>query len=179
MARQECASRIQLWTIAVLAAALLPNWALSAAARGVSNSDTAPAIAVNDYEVDGVEVALLSVTRISDGSITVKWQYRNKTNEPKLLGEAFKGMGSSEAYSLIWDAYLTDIRNNTKYPVLKDTRGEPVGSAHAGRKVVTLKPKQTLNQWAKFRTPPKDTTKISVYIPGVQPFEEVSITDQK
>jgi len=76
-------------------------------------------------------------------------------------------------------AYPTDIRNNTKYPLLKDTRGEPVGSAHAGGKAVTLKPKQTLNQWAKFRTPSKDTTKISVYIPGVQPFEDVAISEEK
>jgi hypothetical protein len=55
-------------------------------------------VAVNDYEVDGVEVGLLSVKRISDGSLTVKWEYRNKTNEPKRLAENFDGMGSSAAW---------------------------------------------------------------------------------
>lgn len=71
-------------------------------------------IAVNDYEVDGVPVALLSVKRISDGSLTVKWEYRNKTNEPKPLGESFDEMGSSEAYSLVWHAYLADSRHKIK-----------------------------------------------------------------
>src|SRR5712692_2143587 len=56
----------------------------------------AKAIAVNDYEVGGVQVALLSVKRISDGTVTVKWEYRNKTTQAKPLGESFTGMGWSE-----------------------------------------------------------------------------------
>jgi hypothetical protein len=136
------------------------------------------AIAVNDYEVDGVVVALLSVKRISDGTLTVKWEYRNKTDQPKTLGESFKGMGWSEPFSLVYDAYVVDARNRMKYPVLKDTRGDLVAGKHPGkRKAVVLEAKQTLGAWAKFVAPPADAKKISVFIPGTQPFEDVAITE--
>jgi hypothetical protein len=132
-------------------------------------------LAVSDYEVDGVQVELLSVQRVSDGTITVRWQYRNTTDQPKQLGESFKGMGWSEPFSLVYDAYLVDARGKMKYPVLKDDRGGLVAGKHAGRKVVTLGPKRTLGAWAKFAAPPAAATKISVFIPGAQPFEEISI----
>ena len=136
------------------------------------------AIAVNDYEVDGVQVALLSVKRISDGTVTAKWEYRNKTGEDKRLGESFKGMGWSEPFSLVYEAYLVDARNNMKYPVLKDTRGDLVAGKHPGtRKVVVLGPHKTMGEWAKFHAPPADAKKISVFIPGTQPFEDVPITE--
>jgi len=137
----------------------------------------AHAIATSSYEVEGVEVALLSVRRISDGSITVKWEYRNTTDQPKKLGQSFEGMGSSEAYSLNWHAYLADARNKMKYPVAKDQRGDPVAGKHAPGKVVLLGPKKTLGTWAKFISIPPEVKKISVFIPGVDPFEDVDITE--
>jgi hypothetical protein len=105
--------------------------------------------------VDGVEVALLSVKRISDGSLTVKWEYRDRTHEPKRLGESFDGMGSSEAYTLVWHAYLADSRNKIKYPMAKDQRGTPVAGRHGPRKVVLVEPKQTMGTWAKFINVPQ------------------------
>jgi hypothetical protein len=163
--------------LAVLSSLLMLAGAVELSAYQKEGSP-ASAIAVNDYEVDGVEVALLSVKRISDGTLTVKWQYRNKTNQPKKLGESFKGMGWSEPFSLVYDAYVVDARNKTKYPVLKDTRGDLVAGKHPGtRKVVVLEPKQTLGAWAKFAAPPADAKKISVFIPGTQPFEDVGISE--
>jgi len=147
---------------------------------GVATSQTQEspkAIALNDYEVEGVKVALLSVKRISDGSLTVKWEYRNTTSQPKNLGESFAGMGSSEAYSLNWHAYLTDSRNKVKYPVAKDERGTPVASKHAAGKVVVLAPGKTMGTWAKFINIPPDVKKISVFIPGADPFEDVDISE--
>jgi len=43
------------------------------------------AIAVQDHEVEGVEVALLEVKRASGNTVTIRWQYRNKTAEKKPL----------------------------------------------------------------------------------------------
>ncbi len=136
------------------------------------------AIAVSDYEVEGVEVALLSVKRVSDGTLTVKWEYRNKTDKPKRLGESFKGMGWSEPFSLVYDAYLVDAHNKMKYPVVKDTKGNLVAGKHGGHgKVFVLEPKKTLGTWAKFIAVPPDVKIISVFIPGAQPFEDVPISD--
>ncbi len=136
-----------------------------------------PPIAVSDHEVDGVEVALLSVKRISDGTLTVKWEYRNKANEAKRLGESFDGMGWSEPYSLVYHAYLVDARNRTKYPVLKDAKGNLLAGKHGPGKIVVLGPGRTVAAWAKFAAPPADVRKISVFIPGAQPFEDVPIAE--
>jgi hypothetical protein len=138
----------------------------------------AAALGVGDYEVDGVEVALLSVKRVSDGTLTVKWEYRNKAEKPEKLGESFKGMGWSEPFSLVYDAYLVDARNRMKYPVVKDTKGNLVAGKHGGKgKVFVLEPGRTLVTWAKFIAVPPDVKKISVFIPGVAPFEDVPIGD--
>jgi hypothetical protein len=72
-------------------------------------------IATNAYEVEGVEVALLSVKRISNGSLTVTSEYRNTTGQPKRLGESFTGMGSSEAGSLVYFSYLADAKTKIEY----------------------------------------------------------------
>ena len=134
-------------------------------------------LATADYEVEGVEVALLSVKRVSDGTLTVKWEYRNKTDKPKELGASFGGMGWSEPFSLVYHAYVVDARNRMKYPVLKDEKGNLVAARHAGRKTVVLGPKQTIGTWAKFAAPPTDAKKISIFIPGTQPFEEIPISE--
>jgi len=87
-------------------------------------------------------------------------------------------MGWSEPFSLVYHAYLVDARNRTKYPVLKDNRGNLVAGKHGGPgKVVVLAPGKTLGTWAKFAAPPADARKISVFIPGVQPFEDVPVSE--
>jgi len=171
-------------TVPFLPLALSLSWmvsGLASEARGSGPAEkgaTPAALAVSDYEVSGVEVALLSVKRVSDGTLTVKWEYRNKTGEPKKLGESFKGMGWSEPFSLVYDAYLLDARNKMKYPVLKDTEGNLVAGKHGGHgKVFVLEPKKTLGTWAKFIAVPSNVKKISVFIPGAQPFEDVPIGD--
>lgn len=154
---------------------------LASEARGTGpeeKSGTPPAIAVGDYEVPGVEVALLSVKRVSDGSLTVKWEYRNKTDSPKKLGESFKSSDRNKPYCLVYNAYLVDARNKMKYPVAKDARGDLVAGKHGGHKnVFVLAPRKTLETWAKSLAVHAGVRKISVFIPGVQPFEDVAISD--
>ncbi|MGE5344798.1 MAG: hypothetical protein ACM3JH_02495 [Acidithiobacillales bacterium] len=165
----------------VLALSLSAATALATERKGSGPAEkeaAQAAIATGDYEVPGVEVALLSVKRVSDGTLTVKWEYRNTTDQPKRLGESFKGMGWSEPFSLVYDAYLVDAKNRMKYPVVKDTRGDLVAGKHPGRsKVVVLGPKKTLGTWAKFMAVPASVKTISVFIPGTQPFEDVAIGD--
>ena len=134
-----------------------------------------PCCGVHAYEIDGVEVALMSVERNNPNEITVRWQYRNTTEEPKKIGESFHGMGSSEAFSLVWDAYVVDPIAKVKYPILKDNKGTPVGARHDGRKTVTLAGTQTKAVWAKFQVP-EGHGKLTVYLPGTEPFENVNVS---
>jgi hypothetical protein len=158
-------------TVLLLAVALMAS-----GGRQTSGKAAAKQLGVHAYEVDGVDVALLSVERTSGNTITVRWQYRNTTTEAKKLGESFHGMGSSEAYSLVWDAYVVDTGARIKYPVLKDTEGEPVGARHGGRKVVVLPAKGTTTVWAKFSVP-AGVQRVTVFLPGVEPFEDMSISE--
>lgn len=167
---------VRMAPIVLLLLLVLPETKLSLAAAP-QNAGSESSLGTSDYEVDGVQVVLLSVKRISDGTLTVKWEYRNTTDQPKKLGASFEGMGSSEMFSLVWHAYLVDAPHRTKYPVVKDERGNPVAARHAAGKVVVLGPKKTLGVWAKFIAVPMETKKISVFIPGTQPFEDVPIQD--
>jgi hypothetical protein len=137
------------------------------------NGIRASGLAVRPYEINGVEVVLLSVQRTSGDTITVRWQYRNTTDQPKKVGESFGGMGSSEAFSLVWDAYILDGR--TRLGVQKDASGALMAARHGSGKVVTVAAKETLSAWARFAAPPIAVTKITVVVPGVEPFENVVI----
>jgi hypothetical protein len=117
------------------------------------------------------------VKRISDGSITATWEYRNTTDEAKRLGASFTGMGSSEAWSLVYHSYLADARSEVEYPVAKDIHGEPVGAKHGAGKVVVLPPHKTMSVWAKFLSVPQTLAEISVFVPGCAPFEDVPVTE--
>lgn len=133
-----------------------------------------PGLATQEHEVGGVDVVLLEVKRASGDTLTVRWQLRNKTQENK---ELTKGTGSwSDAYRLSLDAYLIDPRNKKKYLVLKDEKGNPIAAKHEAKmKGIGLAPGQSLTTWAKFPAPPANVEKISVYLPGVQPFEDIPI----
>ena len=152
----------------------------TAPAAGNTNAGSAaaakPELGVHDYEVDGVEVALLSAVRSSGDTITLRWQYRNKTDQPKEIGKSFQGMGSSEAFSLVWAAYMLDVSTKKRYGVLEDSSGHPVAASHGGGKVVVLEPKGTTSVWAKFAAPPAAVQHIAVFVPGVvEPFEDVPL----
>jgi hypothetical protein len=70
-----------------------------------------------------------------------------------------------------------DDETRTKYPVMTDEKKEPVAPKHGGvNEYIYLAPHKTLKTWAKFAAPPAETKTISVYIPRVEPFENVPIT---
>jgi hypothetical protein len=132
-------------------------------------------LGTQEHEVGGVDVVLLEVKRASGDSLTLRWQLRNRTQENKELA---KPTGSwSDAYRLSLDAYLIDPGNKKKYLVLKDEKGNPVAGKHEMKKGgINLAPGQTLNTWAKFPAPPTNVGKISIYLPGVPPFEDIPIS---
>jgi hypothetical protein len=132
-------------------------------------------LGVQEHEVGGVDVALLEVKRMSGDTLTVRWQFRNKTQESKNLT---KGGGSwSDPYLLSYSAYLIDPVNRKKYLLLRDESGNPIAAKHETKQWnISLAPGQTLTTWAKFPAPPANVEKVSVYLSGVAPFEDIVIS---
>ena len=140
----------------------------------LANAQTDPKpIAIHEHEISGVDVALIEVSRTGPETVTVKWEYRNKTKAPIPL--ATHSSGWSDPYRLSWDTYLTDEATNAKFPVLKDSDGHPIAAVHGKTfdKIVlgTVKPLKT---WAKYNVP-ANVKKVTVVITGVEPFERVAI----
>jgi len=139
-----------------------------------ANAQTDPKpIAIHEHEISGVDVALLEVSRTGPETVTVKWEYRNKTKAPIPL--ATQSSGWSDPYRLSWDTYLTDETTNAKFPVLKDSDGHPIAAVH-GKPVdkIVLGTVKPLKTWAKYNVP-TNVKKVTVVITGVEPFERVAI----
>jgi hypothetical protein len=143
-----------------------------------SESAAAPAkaIAVHPFRVDGVDVALLEVTRTAPEVVTVKWEYRNKNAKPAELAADSKGW--SDPYRLSWDAYLLLPDGKTKVPVMKDSDGRPVAGAVGRPNQLTISalPRKPLGTWAKYPVP-AGTPSVTIAIVGADPFESVPISE--
>lgn len=149
---------------------------LLVAAGGTVVLTAAPAanLGVHEHQVGGVDVTLLEVKRTSGDMINVRWEYHNKTSEKKQLTD--QRTGWLDPYRLAAEAYLIDGANRTRYPVMRDSTNHPVSAKIGGQNsYIFLGPKQTLVTWAKFAAPGPDVDKVTVVLPGVEPFEDVPI----
>jgi hypothetical protein len=174
---------VSLVLCSVLAAAGLTFGTVGAGLAQSSNASTgaAPAnLGTADYEVPGVQVVLLSLKRGADGFLTLRWAYRNTTASSKTIGANTGAMDKawSANYSLAWDTYLS--AGDTKYTVARvQGRGELMAEKHGGAfasKTLIIAAKQSYATWAKFPDPGAGVTKVTVYIQGAPPFDDVPIS---
>ncbi len=118
-------------------------------------------------------MTLLELKRTSGDTITARWRYRNADQQQKALTKA---TGWTDKWALSMTSYLVDSANKKKYLVIKDSSGNPLAAAHGGSGSIKIGPGETLTTWAKYPAPPESVQKVSVYIPGVAPFEDVPIS---
>jgi len=140
--------------------------------NSTQTSAVSDALALREHEVGGVEVELREVQRTRGDTLNVRWRYRNTTQENKVLAT---GLGWYTPYKLTGDTYHIDPVNQKKYLVITDAERRPVANSFCSEHEVTLGAGQTVNSWAKFPAPPPNVRTISVYIPGVMPFEQIAI----
>jgi hypothetical protein len=157
---------------ACLAAVLLGGSALAQE----DGAAAAKPLGVEEHESGEVEVTLLELKRTSGNTVTMKWQYENKSNEPKPLYDQ-SGAYAQDPYGLAIEAYIVDPANKKKYMVVEDAKGIPVAAKHKEGKDadIELEPGKTLKTWAKYPAPPTKTATVTVYIAGIAPFEDVPI----
>jgi hypothetical protein len=131
-------------------------------------------IAVHEHEAGNVDVALLEVKRTAPDVLTLKWSYTNKSGQRKQLTN--ERTGWPDPFRLVYGGYLLDDASHTKYEVMTDKDGHPIAPRHGGQnEFIYLAPHATLKTWAKFSAPPEEVKTINVYIPRVEPFENVPI----
>jgi hypothetical protein len=146
----------------LLFAACLVLPGLAAAEDAAPGAAAAP-LGVEEHD-SGAEVTLLECKRTSGDTVTVKWLYKNGGEEKKRIEPLI-----SEDY------YLVDAAAKKKYFAVKDSSGKWVAGTSRGYNSVELEPGKTYKMWAKFPAPPAATEKVTVYIVGVPPFEDVPI----
>jgi hypothetical protein len=74
------------------------------------------------------------------------------------------------------ESYLVDSSNKKKYLVIKDSSGQPLAGSHGGSGSIKIGAGQTITTWAKFPAPPESVQKVTIYIPGMAPFEDIPIS---
>ena len=129
--------------------------------------DAAPAAAgaalgVEEHE-SGAEVTLLELKRTSGDTVTVKWLYKNGSQEKQKIDPLISD-----------DSYLVDAAAKKKFFVLKDSENHWVALMRPYNQV-DIDPGKTFKMWAKFPAPPVATEHLTVYIMGVPPFEDVPL----
>ena len=159
-----------------LSAAQSKKKSTTPAKAATSAPETAEPIAVHQFSVEGVDVALMEVTRTAPEVVTVKWEYRNKTASPQKLAGDSKGW--SDPYRLSWNTYLLGADGKTQIKVMKDSGGKPVAALHGApnQLAITLPAKKTLKTWAKYSVP-AGTKTVAVVLTGIEPFEGVEVKE--
>jgi hypothetical protein len=94
-----------------------------------------------------------------------------------------RNQGSKESQAEIHynESYVMDAAAGKKYEVLKDENGAYIAALRSGWKdrwYEELKPGESQSVWMKFPAPPPDVKSVTLQIPGVTPFEDLSIQDQ-
>lgn len=122
-----------------------------------------------ETNVEGVTAEIVEAVR-KEGVLTLKVRYRNSgANAAKVK---FKTLRDADAY------YVTV--GSTKYLILKDNKGVPVGvSTVHGSFWADIKPNASYLFWAKYPAPPADAKKVNFYNPHTPPFEDIPITEAK
>jgi hypothetical protein len=100
--------------------------------------------------------------------LTIKFKYTNAGSDKVEIAR----LGQYSHDNVLDHVYYIDAKNKKKYLVVKDAEKKALGT---NLKYFTLAPGESKAAWGKFPEPPADVQKISVYLPGAPPFEDVPI----
>jgi hypothetical protein len=123
---------------------------------------------VEETEWAGITAELLSVERTSGKMVTIKFKYTNTGLDKVEIAR----IGQFSHDDMLEHVYYIDPQNRKKYLVVQDADGKAIGT---NLRYLTLGPGESKAAWGKFPEPPADVQKVSVYLPGAPPFEDVPI----
>jgi hypothetical protein len=123
---------------------------------------------VEETEWGGVKAELTSIERTSGDMLTIKFKYTNSGSKEVDITR----LGQFSHDNVVEHIYYVDTQSKKKYLVVKDAEGKALGT---NLRYFKLEPNGAKAGWAKFPAPAADVQKISVYLPGAPPFEDVAI----
>jgi hypothetical protein len=126
-------------------------------------------LATRELDLEGIVADVIESDR-QDGVLTVRVRFRNNGEKPaKLL------LVDAQGYV---HTYL--VSGNTKYPLLRDDRGNQIATPRDGGGWLepTIKPKATWSWWGKFPAPPADRKTYALYLKVGPPIENIPIVDK-
>jgi hypothetical protein len=147
---------------------IAPLVAAEAAAQAAPEA-TRP-LATRELDVEGIVAEVIESNR-QDGELTVRVRFRNTLDKPAKLS-LVDAQGYVSTYA---------VSGNTKYPLLKDDRGNQLATPRDGGGWLepTIRPKGTFSWWGKFPAPPADRKSYSLYLKVGPPLDNVPIVDVK
>lgn len=145
-------------SMASLAAAIVAPFAIWV-------SDASAQQLVGEGEVVGAKIIVRERQRDEGGTVTVRPQLVNESDEPKGLYEL---LGTN------W-VHLIDVTNKKKYLVVTD-RSDSKCECTDGAQLRTVSKDSPINLWPKVPAPPEDVRKLTVVVKSFDPVESVPIT---
>ena len=162
---------------AVDGAGQLEQTPASSNATNHASDDHGYALAVEPYELEGIEVSLLKVKRASGKTLNVYWKMTNQSSEDKKLVKCSTSWYCPYqlAAGTFGDGiYIIDSINQKKHMVVRADKKPVVSTV---KTPLTLSPGSSISLWAKFPAPPADIEAVSIYLPGVAPMEDIPISE--
>lgn len=126
-------------------------------------------LATRELDVEGVVADVIQSDR-KDGVLTVRIRFRNNGEKPAKLP-----LVDEQGY-----VHTYVVSGDTKYPLLKDDRGNQVATPRdgGGWLVPTINPKATWNWWGKFPAPPADRNTYDLHLKIGPPIDDIPIVDK-
>jgi hypothetical protein len=125
-------------------------------------------IATTDGETSGTRIEVQELKRQSGGTVMLRFTAFNDSDQdiPAYLFQAQEGSHSVDG------VYLIDLAGKKKYEVVRDAEKHCICS----HDIPAVKPKSSLNLWAKFPAPAEGVEKIGVVVPHFIPMDDVPVS---
>jgi len=137
------------------------------ALAGLPRVAMAAPVATTDGEAPGTRVEVQELKRVSGGTLMLRFAVVNESDQQLDNSLFYSQEGAS-----VDGVYLVDLAGKKKYEVVRDSEKHCICS----RGAPYIKPKTSVNLWAKFPAPAEGVDKIGVVFPHFIPMDDVPIS---
>jgi hypothetical protein len=149
-----------LYSAAILVVGNIAPTSFAQSAPSANSSSAPPVLAsTDDSQGAGLRCDILQVKRVSGDALLIRWKY--------------DGSNLTNPYDIpaVQPYYIDPVQHRKYSPLMAPT---VVGAFPFADRIL---PERQWGGWAKFPAPPTTTKKITIYLPGVIPAEDVPVSE--